>query len=326
MSFQFQDSLLYALEAPSTPSPKCRKPSFCSKQNKRQKLIEMTSPIAPRRSERLSAKNGTASTSITKRPSRKGRSPSSPRSTKTEHLNPWLRKASTSSASSIDLDLIDSNLAAKLQSANRKPNTKTPIEPSIADFIADSASSSDHSTNCEGSDEEDSDGKYGELADLSTDNFEWGAADNIDASRNQSYDSRYEPGNEDYEMDEFVVGDDEEIEEWSETEDDDEPRYIYKELVDITRHPSGNTVESRRSSSESKLFFSDPNDNPNPWALASWSELDFNCEGLEQGDEPLIAEASSDVVEEIVDATALFRGEVTCIHLYRNNRCNGKKR
>ena len=126
-------------------------------------------------------------------------------------------------------------------------------------------------------------------------------------------------------MDEFVVGDDE-VEQWSEAGEEDVQSDIYQKLIGIERRPSGhtietrrssnesrshhpappNTIDSRRSSEESKLFFSDPNDKSDPLNTTSWSELGSVCEYMGPEEEPLHAEANSDVVEEIVDATALF--------------------
>ena len=126
-------------------------------------------------------------------------------------------------------------------------------------------------------------------------------------------------------MDEFVVGDDE-VEQWSEAGEEDAQSDIYKKLIDIERRPSEylidtrrssnesgshhpappNTIDSRRSSEESKLFFSDPNDKSDPLNTTSWSELDSLCGYMGSEEEPLHAEANSYVVEEIVDATALF--------------------
>ncbi|KAF2688912.1 hypothetical protein K458DRAFT_401018 [Lentithecium fluviatile CBS 122367] len=278
----------------------------------------------PRRSRRLVAKKDAVPAAVSK-PSTRHSKPICSTSTKTAQLTTWLRHRSTSSTSTIDLDLPDSKLATQTPKARPKPKPKSAAnykskpstKPSAAHF-ADSASSSDSSTDSESSDEGDSDDEYGELADLSADNLEWSTADEVDVGRHLSYDSRCEPGNEDYEMDEFVIGDEEGVGVWSEREDEDvevdEEEDEYEDDLEVgdgnatdahdtRRQEPEIRIKSRRSSNESKLFFSDPDDKSNPLALPSLSDLGFEVEAK---NELLVAEANADIVEEIVGALTLF--------------------
>lgn len=105
----------------------------------------------------------------------------------------------------MDLELLETQLTRCLSKAKRRQRRRSSHH--VSRFFSASASST-CSTNEENNEEEEA---YGELADLSADNVEWGAADDLDPTRNLSYDSRCEPGNEEYEYDGFVVSDDDVI-------------------------------------------------------------------------------------------------------------------
>jgi hypothetical protein len=78
------------------------------------------------------------------------------------------------------------------------PNTKPSKQKQIVDLVDDHASDSVCDSDTEMSDE---------LCDLSGNNIEYTSADQLD--RRISYDSRFESGNEDYDLDGFVVDDSE---------------------------------------------------------------------------------------------------------------------
>lgn len=147
----------------------------------------------------------------------------------------------------------------------------------------------------------------------------------------QTDDSRLESGNEDYEMDDFVVDDDESVY----TEDGEVSDAFDGDLdlaINMVRHPARATFQSishsgssstsprsirqasstsdRRRRSSSQLFMSDLEGKPFlPPRLPSWEDLGFVA-GDEAPEAPLIAQASAEVVEEIIDALALFSRRV----------------
>jgi hypothetical protein len=214
---------------------------------------------------------------------------------------PDARKESTTSASFVDLDALDAKI--KRSTPIKKKKSKR-ITVTIK-YVADSAS--DFSTDNEDSEEDE----YGESANLSADNFEWHSADDIDSSRHNSYDIRCDSVNEDHEMDDFIVGDDEEIEEMSSSDDDsdDEVSNSIRRISVLSELSAIVVEETRRSSSESsasKLFFSDPEDQV--MEDVSWMDFAVANDGLFDVEDagPLLTEPSADLVEEILDALAVF--------------------
>ncbi|KAF1951998.1 hypothetical protein CC80DRAFT_573034 [Byssothecium circinans] len=218
------------------------------------------------------------------------------------------RKTSATSAPSIDLDTIDAKLASSLKS-----NPKIKRTTIVIDYVSDSSSSSsDFSTD----NEESEDDEFGENADLSADNFEWRASDEINTNRHHSLDSRYGPENEDYEMDDFVVGDDEEIEEWSGSdEEDEEVRRSIRRVSALSTISALSSLAEDTSSRSSKLFYSDLEHRASQLDELSWMDFVVAHDSSPRDDEPLVTEASADIVEEILDAMAIF-----------SRRCNRKKK
>ncbi|KAF2243485.1 hypothetical protein BU26DRAFT_554967 [Trematosphaeria pertusa] len=161
----------------------------------------MAQTNAPRRSKRLRSRRERKETTFQSR--------SRIQKTQSPSTTPNARKKKRSSSSSIlpevDLELLETQLTRCLSKAKRRQRRRSSHH--VSRFFSASASST-CSTNEENNEEEEA---YGELADLSADNVEWGAADDLDPTRNLSYDSRCEPGNEEYEYDGFVVSDDDVI-------------------------------------------------------------------------------------------------------------------
>lgn len=240
----------------------------------------MKNSIAPRRSRRIAAQKSTSNATYNRSPIRKSSFPSSSRT------------------SSVDLELIELKLAHKSKKLwSQQRNTRVPARTQIID---DSASSSGLSTD-ESEGDEDDENEFSELADLSNNNLEWGAADDIDARRNLSYDSRCEPGNEDYDHDSFVVSDDEEdfiggADKESQKEEPSDGRRL--------SHHISRTCRS--SSRESRLFVSDPEVNSDILAVPTWSDSRSSFQSIQQDIPPLITEVNPEVVEEILDAFTLF--------------------
>jgi len=113
-----------------------------------------------------------------------------------------------------------------------------------------------------------------ENIDLTHENIEYRAADKI---RRISYDSRYEPGNEIYELDDFVVGD----------SDESEHESVSSEITAM-RKVSGCSLRPR----------------PSVISVARRSSMrstKSSCSAVKQD-----VEGADDVVEEIMDAMALF--------------------
>lgn len=188
----------------------------------------------------------------------------------------------------------------------------------------------------EDSTEEDSDDEINEQSNLSYDQIELHHSHKVSGSQysSQSYDSRFELGNRGYEADDFVIDDDESIVEESDMSDQDSDldleinmdrdpvRTSYRNVgrpvrvgslfSNSDRRTSTSNQSSRSrstrypSSGSSRLFFSDLSGTSkvSPY-LPSWANLGFQT-GDEASEAPLIAQASAEVVEEIVDALALF--------------------
>jgi hypothetical protein len=281
----------------------------------------MTKTTAPRRSQRLIVKKNKTPVPVTKPSSRVAKSQSS---TLTSSTNKSRRSQSSSSRTSVDRNLLESKLTTQKLANLRK--YELPTKTSTICYTANSASSSNHSTDFEASDEEGSDDEYDDLSDLSGDHFQRRASHNVNVSRKLSYDSRHEPGNDEYETDEFVVGDDEDVEEWSssgeDVDDDDHAEEVEEDQEDDEEEEEGKREGeeeedddlggfeiaggSRRSSNASKLFYSDPEDKSSPLAQLLWSDGSSDSEMVETENELLIMEADDDLVEEILDALAMF--------------------
>jgi hypothetical protein len=322
----------------------------------------------PRRSARVAAKqSAVVSASVTKSSPPKVKSSTKPKwktvtpNPKTLKLKPKTNPTTTrntraaSPTPSLDLSLINASLAARAITystrSSRKPKYPLLKTGDIKPWSSDDSSSSS-SSSATGASSRSSTDRLGDSTSESDEYNEADDADNLDymssdvisiSMRNYSIDSRFESGNEEYELDEFVVWDDEVVhEEWSsddsssseDGEDEgkgDEAGYdadrdevlVYDELLGHERRSSGFTVETRRSSSsvsvgtdttrrtsgESKLFYSDPEDTSDPLAIPLNSAVDSHSiaelEEEESELEPLFMD-TADVVEEITDAMALF--------------------
>lgn len=150
----------------------------------------------------------------------------------------------------------------------------TPIRPhttqktTVRQLISDEVSSEEEDIS------EDDDTESVEKVDLTHENIEYHAADEI---RRISYDSRYEPSNEVYELDDFVVGDSDE----SEHESVSSEVTAMREVSGSSLRPRPGVISvARRSSMRS--------------TKSGWSAVEEDVEGAD------------DVVEEIMDAMALF--------------------
>ncbi|KAF2640623.1 hypothetical protein P280DRAFT_549455 [Massarina eburnea CBS 473.64] len=226
-----------------------------------------------RRSRRLLNQRNTA----TKYPTRKSRPNDS-------------RKASATSASSVDLDALDAKISTQLKKKKRVPIVKDYLHDSTSEFSTDNEDS-----------EED---EYSESASLSADNFEWLSAEDLDSTRHSSLDSLYESDNKDYEKDDFVAGDDEEIEDASSSEDEDDIQSSIRRISAISAI-SALAEESRRSSSgASKLFYSDSGDASN--AFDDWMDFAVANDHAEEDVGDILTEPSAEIVEDILDAMAVF--------------------
>jgi hypothetical protein len=145
-----------------------------------------------------------------------------------------------------------------------------------------------------------------ELVALSGDNIEYNSGDQLD--RRDSYDSRLDSGNEDYELDDFVVADDEDdsisdigSEITVTSEDSVEGRLGHFSIAEssIVEHEiTTKKLSLGSSSSGSGLFVSDPNDRAAYIAALS---------SLEPISQPVSADITpADIAEEIMDATCRF--------------------
>lgn len=192
--------------------------------------------------------------------------------------------------------------------------------------------------------------EYNEQVPLSHDQIEYHHSHNLQPRRGAShrpslasYDSRLESGNLDYEADSFVVDDDQTLlmEDSDESDFDDRPSppsalnlainmnryplpttYRRPDLNPIrtsslfstySTYPTASSASPWRvpvSAASSRLFFSDPDGDGGADAkLPPWTDLGFQTGG-EAREAPLIAEASADVVEEIMDAVTMFSRRV----------------
>ncbi|KAF1844828.1 uncharacterized protein K460DRAFT_405107 [Cucurbitaria berberidis CBS 394.84] len=228
-----------------------------------------------------------------------------------------------------------SSISNKVKVESSKSSRNHKAETNVSHLIEHSASDTEDDCSMEGS-EEETDDEFNESANMSTDNVAFVTADIVD--RRESCDSRYEPGNESYQIDDFVVQDDYETEDESETETkeggvDDEFDQDYapapQQTIERKADFDGQSVEdedpvlrktsvtSTRSES-SALFVSDPDDPPEP---LEWCPTDprsnliaFLFEYEIYMGMNVIDAALEDIVEEIMDAVGLF-----------SRRCNRKR-
>jgi hypothetical protein len=159
--------------------------------------------------------------------------------------------------------------------------TTTIRKPATSTFVNDSASDTDMSEAEETVSEE--------LIILSTDNIHFTLSDELD--RRESYDSRYSGGNSLYEMDDFVVGDDDE-----DTVSECGSEITVTPETERGRKVSIETSRTWSSSSGEGLFVSDRNDRV--VESGEWNGSAFRI--MEQGVE------AADVAEEIMDAVCRF--------------------
>ena len=217
-----------------------------------------------------------------------------------------------------------------------KKTSPIPKAEQASRYVSAEASDTDADSD---DDSEESESEIAELIDLTAENFEYEAAH--DTSRHSSYDSRGEPGNEAYELDDFVVGDSEEEDEKSEceSESDKEPeaapittkrRLIRKigpkkwtvespqsaasrksQSSSSSTRSSKRSSASRRSSSRkssstsSKLFYTDSNDSLSSVTRRS-SVIVTPSPTRENVSEMLISEDPVEIAEQINDAISLF--------------------
>lgn len=174
----------------------------------------------------------------------------------------------------------------------RRPSCvrKTRTTPIVHQFIEDEVESDDEDTEeeCDEENEESENSESGELVELSGDNIESRAADDL---RRNSYDSRFEPGNEEYELDEFIVGDDDE----SDIESIGSEITIHRNLgrsPSLQPRTSVITITSRRSSRRSMR--------------SSISILQTQGMRNKKIAELPKSDNADEIVDEIMDALALF--------------------
>jgi hypothetical protein len=243
---------------------------------------------------------------------------------------------------------------ARIQTNIEDPQEQTPEESLSEDSDDAAETDSEDEFSMEEDDSSESEDEFHEQAPLSHDHVEYVHSHNLQNTPGhrhsiESHDSRLEPGNEQYEQDDFVVDDDESIvmedSEDSETSADDSDD-AFDLTINMDRDPvrvgyqaigrahrassifsdadrrrrSSTAISSKKPASRqlsqasysrrrsSSLFVSDPNGDPSitqqlmPWLQAAEDEVELEA--------PLIAQASAEVVEEIIDALALFSRRV----------------
>ncbi|KAF2006248.1 hypothetical protein P154DRAFT_517905 [Amniculicola lignicola CBS 123094] len=176
---------------------------------------------------------------------------------------------------------------------------------SLSSLISDGVSDSDIDSEDEW-DEEGSDSESGELFDLSSDTIEYQAA--LDISRRQSYDSRYERRNEEYEYDDFVVADDASTEigvggvsTVAGDEDKDESPSLSIPGCRLAYRPNQEDRKTSTTTSRSSNLF--VSEYPSKRRRSSL----WKVEAVVSGASHVVAlDSAEEVVEEIMDAIALF--------------------
>ena len=171
-------------------------------------------------------------------------------------------------------------------------------------FLEDLASDSDYDTDME--EGNDADDEFGELSDLSGDNIQYNSADQLD--RRESYDSRLESDNEDYELDDFVVDDDSDdtiTEVGSEITVTPERLDESGDGTEDTDDKLSSTTARKHSatstgSSNSGLFVSDPDDVPEALSSYLTPMSPLFVQPVPEDVEP------AEVAEEIMDAVCRF--------------------
>ncbi|CAI6328678.1 unnamed protein product [Periconia digitata] len=235
----------------------------------------MPKMTSPRRSQRLRSGKGAQTSSVTKGKAR-----------------------SVSAVSSVDLDFLETQISEKL---TKKLDKTTRTRRKIASSI-----SSGYFTE-EQTDEEDS--EYEKHLQRSPLDSEYSDIENFTAKRKESYDSRYESGNEDYELNDFVVDDDVSIKSESDaTIKAHSPTYNTRRASAITSTLSVISEATRRSksSTSSRLFFSESEDGIQTLDMMAWLQLGIASDDPEDVGEGVVTEPSAEVVEEISDAVAMF--------------------
>ncbi|KAJ4289548.1 RNA polymerase III subunit C82 [Kalmusia sp. IMI 367209] len=213
---------------------------------------------------------------------------------------------------SIDLERIEEELAVQVTKKNANGKVKSREQTRrVSHFVEAYAEDSDEDEDDETDTTED---EYGELAPLSHDHFEYLASHNLvprPRKSLQSYDSRLEPGNEDYERNDFVIEDeDDEGSVRTVDSDEDDLEIDMESYRGIGSHRSSLASDRGRRSS-SGLFVRDSEGSADVYQLAPWADLGFEADSEDYGaEQPLIADASAEVVEEIIDAIALFSRRV----------------
>ncbi|KAF1834622.1 hypothetical protein BDW02DRAFT_630264 [Decorospora gaudefroyi] len=181
--------------------------------------------------------------------------------------------------------------SARLAALNEEEEEEEEVEEEERldfSFIDDATSLSSGESESESESDEDSDGG-GDFSDDST------YAERVD--REESYDSRLEEGNEEYERDGFVVGDGEESEisilsegeEEEEGEIDSEVEDEDEQTDNDTQEDDNTTTPSQTSTSSSSLFIS-----AYPTRTPDFSLL------------PLSTAAPEDIAEDVTDLMALL--------------------
>ncbi|KAF2786568.1 hypothetical protein K505DRAFT_343689 [Melanomma pulvis-pyrius CBS 109.77] len=181
----------------------------------------------------------------------------------------------------------DSNIQRRRRQSYVLKARKTHI---VHQFIEDEVESDEEDTEEEydGQNEESEHSESGEFVELSGDNIESRAAEDL---RRNSYDSRFEPGNEEYELDEFIVGDGDE----SDTESIGSEITIYRESGSgpgLKPRTSIITITSNRSSRKSMR--------------SSISISQTQGTGNKKIAELFKSDNADEIVDEIMDALALF--------------------
>ncbi|PVH94599.1 hypothetical protein DM02DRAFT_660922 [Periconia macrospinosa] len=250
----------------------------------------MPKPTAPRRSQRLASRNKPQTATKKKE-----------------------RGISSSTTSSVDLDLLEAAITAHITKARKSVASKRTTR---------SSTTSKDSTNSNTYSEEDHDEEYDSRSPSSPAESIYSTIERIITHRQASHDSRYDSGNEDYELDDFVVDDDASI-----SSDSDNDTIVAARSPSTTRsntrsasalsttHSSTSKTTRRSSTStSSKLFFSDPEDSRKPLDMIAWLQLGITSDDPEDVGADLVTEPSMEIAEEISDAVAMF-----------SRRCNKEK-
>ncbi|KAF2652799.1 hypothetical protein K491DRAFT_695232 [Lophiostoma macrostomum CBS 122681] len=205
------------------------------------------------------------------------------------------------SQASIDLDLLEAELTLRIARKDRANRGVVNMKASDTESDAESHSSND----------KHSDSDADELENLSHASFASKPTEMV--SRNASYDSRYDPGNENYELDEFVVADESSY--GSEAVTDSEEEHTFEVGIDLRNRRLVRDASPRKRfstpSTSSKLFCSETEDGQSskrrPSLVIAPTESPKSPAAIFISDDP------EEIVEQIMDALALY-----------SRRCNRK--